>query len=314
MNWRDFHKGLLRFKLRALALLIMLGTAAAAWIGWDLPETGHLADRKTNLVIQIRDWQGQEHPFTLGPKNHRWTPLKAVPEALKWSVIAAEDANFYSHQGIDVQALKEALKYDLEQKRLARGASTITQQLAKNLFLSREKTLLRKMKEFLIARRMEQELSKGRILELYLNVVELGPMVFGVGHGASYYFGKQVSQLTPGECAFLVAMLPGPRVAYNPYRNLGRVEKRAEHILKLLKIRGVLSEAEYRLALADKPDIPGLQRRPRQAPAAPPAEEPQADAEETVEELQAPAEAPVPMVPPDEPEAEEESQALPPQS
>jgi monofunctional biosynthetic peptidoglycan transglycosylase len=108
---------------------------------------------------------------------------------------------------------------------------------------------------------MEQELTKGRILELYLNVVELGPMVYGIGHGARYYFGKPASDLTPRECSILAAMLPGPRVAYNPYRDLNKVLRRSEMILKLLRKQGVLSEDEYRQALAETPNIAGLQRK-----------------------------------------------------
>jgi monofunctional biosynthetic peptidoglycan transglycosylase len=180
---------------------------------------------------------------------------------MKWAVILAEDASFYKHEGIDVKAIKEAIKYDLEKKSFARGASTITQQVAKNLFLSREKTLTRKAKELYLAKRMEQELTKGRIIELYLNVVELGPMVYGIGHGARYYFGKPPAQLTPRECAFLAAMLPGPRVAYNPYKNLGKVLKRSNMILKKLAGKGVLSAAEYQAALAQSPNIGRMQKK-----------------------------------------------------
>lgn len=226
-----------------------------------LPPVGSLADKKLNITTQVRDWQGNEHPFLLGPKNRRWTPSGRIPPEMKWSVILAEDDNFYKHEGIDVKAIKQAIKYDLEQKSLKRGASTITQQVAKNVFLSREKTVTRKLKELYLAWRMEQELTKGRILELYLNVVELGPMVYGVGHGAQYYFGKSASAMTPRECAFLAAMLPGPRVAYNPYRNLGKVLSRSDMILRKLRSKGVISADEYQTALAHPLNISGLQRK-----------------------------------------------------
>ena len=98
----------------------------------------------------VRDWQGAEHPFLLGPENPAWVPLKDLPEELPWAVIVAEDANFYTHFGFDPEAIREALVYDLKQKRLARGASTITQQLAKNLYLTRDKTFSRKLREVLI--------------------------------------------------------------------------------------------------------------------------------------------------------------------
>jgi membrane peptidoglycan carboxypeptidase len=189
---------------------------------------------------------------------------------MKWAVILAEDSNFYKHEGFDVKAIKNAIKYDLEKKSLKRGASTITQQAAKNLFLSREKTVTRKVKEVYLAWRMEQELTKGRIIELYLNVIELGPMVYGIGHGSRYYFGKPAAALTPRECAFLAAMLPGPRMAYNPYKNLGKVLKRSDMILRLLKQKGVLSEGEYQAALGSELNIAGLQKKVDQSVSAPP--------------------------------------------
>ena len=226
-----------------------------------LPPVEQLKDRTANLTIQVKDWHGDYHPFVVGPKNRYWTPSARIPSEMKWAVILAEDASFYKHDGIDVKAIKNAIAYDLEKKTLARGASTITQQVAKNLFLSREKTLTRKAKELYLAKRMEQELTKGRIIELYLNVVELGPMVYGIGHGARYYFGKSAANLSPRECAFLAAMLPGPRLAYNPYKNLGKVLKRSNMILRLLASKGVLSTAEYRAALGESPNVGNLQKK-----------------------------------------------------
>ena len=228
---------------------------------FQLPPVGELANRKANITIQVRDWQGNYHPFVVGPKNRNWTSSGSIPAEMKWAVILAEDANFYKHEGIDVKAIKNAIKYDLEKKSFARGASTLTQQVAKNIYLSREKTITRKIKELYLAVRMEQELTKGRIVELYLNVVELGPLVYGIGHGAHYYFGKSATELTPRECAVLAAMLPGPRVAFNPYRNMARVIRRSDMILKLLRSKGVLSEDEYRQALAETPNIGRLQKK-----------------------------------------------------
>jgi len=242
-----------------LTLLVSVLVVGIAFV--SLPAVEPLRKRSYSMTIPVKDWQGNYHPFVVGPKNPYWVGGKSIPAEMKWAVILAEDANFYKHEGIDVKAIKRAIQYDLEKQSLARGASTITQQTAKNLFLSREKTISRKIREVILAKRMEQELTKGRILELYLNVVELGPMVYGIGHGARYYFGKPVPALTPRECAFLAAMLPGPRVAYNPYRDIDKVMKRSDMILKLLRKRGVLSEDEYRQALAETPNIAGLQRK-----------------------------------------------------
>ncbi len=248
--------------LRRLALalpaayLLYLGLSLAL-----LPSVSAFKDPRHNHTIPIRDWQGQEQSFVVGPDNPRWTPLERIPKGMQWAVVVAEDGRFHEHRGFDWQALREAFSYNLEQRRLARGASTISQQLAKNLFLSREKTLTRKLKEFYLTWRLEQELSKARILELYLNLVEVGPLVHGVGEGARYYFGKPAAALTAAEGAFLAAMLPGPRLAYNPYRNLAKVDRRADKILRFMRQRGVLSETDYRAALAERPNIAGLQRK-----------------------------------------------------
>jgi monofunctional biosynthetic peptidoglycan transglycosylase len=260
--------------MKKLILYTLLAiTAYLAYIAITLsmtPPVSELADKKYSTTIQVRDWQGEYNPFIVGPKNPNWTPSGRIPAEMKWAVILAEDANFYKHEGFDVKAIKNAIKYDLEKKSLKRGASTITQQTAKNLFLSREKTITRKLKEIYLAYRMEQELTKGRIIEFYLNVVELGPMVYGIGHGSRYYFGKPASALTPRECAFLAAMLPGPRLAYNPYKNLGKVLKRSDMILRLLRQKGVLSEGEYQAALSAELNIAGMQRKVDQTVDIPP--------------------------------------------
>ncbi|MDD2898528.1 MAG: transglycosylase domain-containing protein [Desulfuromonadaceae bacterium] len=249
---------------KIIRYLLLALSAYLAYIGISMavmPPVSDLADRKFSTTIQVKDWQGEYHPFVVGPKNRTWTPSGRIPAEMKWAVILAEDSNFYKHEGFDVKAIKNAIKYDLEKKSLKRGASTITQQTAKNLFLSREKSITRKLKEIYLAYRMEQELTKGRIIELYLNVVELGPMVYGIGHGAQYYFGKQASALTPRECAFLAAMLPGPRIAYNPYKNLDKVLKRSDMILRLLRQKGVLGEGEYQAALAQSPNVGRMQQQ-----------------------------------------------------
>lgn len=249
---------------KIIIYIILAIIAYLAYIAISLsltPPVSDLADKKYSTTIQVRDWKGNYHPFVVGSKSRYWTPSGRIPSEMKWAVILAEDSNFYKHEGFDVKAIKNAIKYDLEKKSLKRGASTITQQAAKNLFLSREKTITRKLKEVYLAYRMEQELTKGRIIELYLNVVELGPMVYGIGHGAQYYFGKPASSMTPRECAFLAAMLPGPRVAYNPYKNMGRVLKRSDMILRLMRQKGVLEEWEYQAALTESPNVGRLQKK-----------------------------------------------------
>jgi monofunctional biosynthetic peptidoglycan transglycosylase len=238
----------------------------AAWAAYVavsllfLPPVDVLRNSRTSLTITVRDWQGKERPFVVGPKSRYWTPSGAIPVLMKRAVVASEDANFYVHEGVDFEAMKDAMREDLKKGRFVRGGSTITQQLAKNLFLSREKTITRKVKEIVLARRMDDVLTKDRLLELYLNVVELGPMVYGIGHGSRYYFGKPPSALTARECAFFAAMLPGPRV-YNPYRKMDKVVRRSTRILRRMRAAGMIGEPEYQAAMQETPALLGLQRR-----------------------------------------------------
>jgi monofunctional biosynthetic peptidoglycan transglycosylase len=259
--------------LRIAALLLAaLALASAAWVGVSLlmlPPVAPLARPGVSMVITVKDWSRKDHPFVVGPRNPRWTPYGAIPSALRKAVVASEDAHFYSHDGVDYEAIRDAIRTDLEKGRFVRGGSTITQQLAKNLFLSREKTIVRKVKELVLARRMEDALSKQRILELYLNVVELGPMVYGIGHAAQYYFGKPPSALTVRECAFLASMLPGPRV-YNPYRKMDRVMKRSDRILRRMAAAKMISREEYESAMSEVPNLAGLERKVEKTMASPP--------------------------------------------
>lgn len=272
-------------KLLIIAILFVMSALAWFFVPLMLLPVSSLADKNLELTITVRDWQGKEHTFLLGPKNLHWTPINRIPKEMVWSVIIAEDANFYEHGGMDVDAIKEAFKYNLEQRRMARGASTITQQLAKNLFLSREKTITRKLKEIYLTKRLEQTLSKDRIMELYLNVIELGPMVHGVGHGSRYYFGKPPAALTPRESAFLASMLPGPRIAYNPYRNLRKVLNRSNMILKRMRSAGIINHRQLEQALASSLNISGLQQKVDKVLEQPPVDlEPQVESEQLEQE------------------------------
>jgi monofunctional biosynthetic peptidoglycan transglycosylase len=201
---------------RSIALIVAgVIVAYAAWIGISLfllPPVSTLANPRVSLVITVKDWKRKDHPFVLGPRNRFWTPISIVPSFLKKAVVAAEDANFYSHEGVDYEAIKEAIKTDIQKGKFVRGGSTITQQVAKNVFLSREKTISRKIKEIILARRLDDVLSKSGILELYLNAVELGPMDLRVGHASRYYFGKHPSALTVRESASSPRCCPAPRV------------------------------------------------------------------------------------------------------
>lgn len=146
-----------------------------------------------------------------GPIEQTWLKFSKIPSHLKKAVLLAEDSRFYEHPGVDVIELQESFKKNWREKRFARGFSTITMQLVKNLFLSENKTLFRKGLEILIALRLELTLKKDRILEIYLNVIEWGRGIYGVEEAANHYFHKSASQLTPAESAFLAAIIPSPK-------------------------------------------------------------------------------------------------------
>lgn len=138
-------------------------------------------------------------------------PYEKISPYLKEAVIAAEDDEFFDHPGFSWEAIKKAAIYDWKKKKFARGASTITMQLARNLYLSPSKNPVRKLRELMIALKLERELSKQRILELYLNVVEWGKGIYGCEAAARHYFSKSVSALSMSESAYLASILPSPR-------------------------------------------------------------------------------------------------------
>ncbi len=144
--------------------------------------------------------------------------ISAIPTHVYWAFILAEDASFYSHKGVDFHELKQSLKANWKAKSYKRGASTISQQVIKNIFLSSSKTILRKVKEVILTTRMEKSLRKGQILELYLNIVEFNKNTFGIERAAKYYFKKASFQLSSLEAIYLAALLPNPNKYSKDYK------------------------------------------------------------------------------------------------
>ncbi len=142
--------------------------------------------------------------------HHQWVSFGKISPHLKRAVVIAEDGSFYQHQGIDWHEFQESLKKNLRHRRFSRGFSTISMQLARNLYLSREKKIGRKILEIFIALKMERDLSKERILELYLNLIEWGPDIYGAAEASNYYFQKPAVGLSPEESVFLTAIIPNP--------------------------------------------------------------------------------------------------------
>ncbi len=236
----------------ALSSLLLTG-AGGLWLLYSfLPEVDFLSSPGVSFQITVQDWEGNVKPFTVGPENPFWISLSRTPEHLQKAILAGEDFSFYRHKGVDWFEVKESFLKNIETRSFARGASTISQQLAKNLFLSREKTLTRKLREVLLAWKLEKTLKKDRILELYLNIVELGDMVYGIGQGSWYHFGKEPSGLSLRESTILAAMLPGPKV-YDPARHPNRVMNRSDHLLGVMLKGKMIDEGQYLYALDQLP-------------------------------------------------------------
>jgi len=168
-----------------------------------------------------------------------WVPLSRISPYLLKAVLIAEDDKFWSHEGFDYESIKQAIERDLRAGKLKFGGSTISQQLARNLYLSPARSFWRKIREAVITWRMEQVLSKKRILELYLNAVEWGDGIFGAEAASRHYFGKPASELTPREAARLAVVLPSPR-KLNPAGIQRYVESRAEVIYSIMQKRGIV--------------------------------------------------------------------------
>jgi monofunctional biosynthetic peptidoglycan transglycosylase len=163
--------------------------------------------------------------------RQRWIAYRRISPALTRAVLVAEDAAFWQHEGVDYDELQKSIELDMSRWQAARGASTITQQLAKNLYLSPSRNPLRKFKELIIARRLERELSKTRIFELYLNVIEWGDGIYGAEAAAQAYFHKSAAALAPVEAALLAGAIVNPRLL-NPAKPTPRLLRRQQIILR----------------------------------------------------------------------------------
>jgi len=215
--------------------------AALAYLGsfFLSPDVGALAKKNPDKTafMEWREAQWAEN----GEKKRitkRWVPLSRVSPLLIKAVLIGEDDKFYHHEGFDYEALEQAFEKNLKQGRFAAGASTISQQLTKNLFLSPEKSLTRKAKEAILTWRLENALSKRRILELYVNVAEWGDGIFGIEAASRHYFHKPASALTSMEAARLAAVLPNP-IRFSAVGNQRYVTFRANLIHSIMVRRGV---------------------------------------------------------------------------
>jgi monofunctional biosynthetic peptidoglycan transglycosylase len=227
-------------------LIIMLGVLLLALIAlWvSLPDVRHLASANpaTTAMIDLRRRQATDagKPFRL---RWEWRPLGRISPLLQRAVIYAEDPVFFQHQGVDWEEIKEAAAHDWHTKSFERGASTITQQVAKNLYLSPSRNPIRKLREFAIAKRLDRDLSKSRVLEIYLNIAEWGDGVFGAEAAARHWFGCSAAQLDAAQAARLAVALPNP-ILRAPTVRSRQLARKAARLVRALRRAGLIDEAE----------------------------------------------------------------------
>ena len=228
LRYKWFGSGLIFFALLAIVCLLAMP---------DLSKLKKENPKKT-AFMEYREMESKRQGKRL--KIYQiWVPLSKVSLTLTKAVLIAEDDKFWSHEGFDYEAIKKALEKDLKAGKFRRGGSTISQQLTRNLYLSPQKSLLRKIREAILTWRMEKVLSKKRILELYLNVAEWGEGVYGIEAASRRYYGKPSSDLTAQESARLAAVLPNPR-RYDPLGSQPYVVHRADLIYDIMVRRGIV--------------------------------------------------------------------------
>ena len=191
---------------------------------------------------------------TTGPGSGNWTPLARISPYMQVAVMTTEDGAFPHHHGFNRSAIRASIISNLKARRFVRGASTITMQLAKNLFLSRDKTLSRKLEEVIFTDYLEQTFSKDELMELYLNVIEFGPAVYGITAASEYYFGRDPDELNFAECLFLSSLLPSP-IRYGSMRDVAQLPdgwmRGVHNLMTIANKRGLVTDAELAEGLAE---------------------------------------------------------------
>ncbi|MBK8575716.1 MAG: transglycosylase domain-containing protein [Elusimicrobia bacterium] len=237
---------LVAFSLGILSLGLFLKFFLA-----DLPTVQSLDNYTPSLVTKLYDVRG-ELVTELFIEKRSVLPLPQIPLAMQQAVLAIEDNNFYNHMGIDPLGILRAMGANLRARRLVQGASTITQQLAKNIFLTRERTVSRKVKELLLTLQMERNLSKDEILQLYINQIYFGHGAYGLESAARTFFGKSAQELTLPECALLAGLPKGPE-RFSPFRRTERAIRRRNTVLRRMKEEGYITENEQLRAMGTAP-------------------------------------------------------------
>jgi hypothetical protein len=218
------------------------------------------------FLHRIQEADGEIVELLVGPGLPNWAPLSAISSYVVKGVTTTEDGSFFRHEGFSPHHIKQSIVTNLKKGGFYRGASTITQQLVKNLFLTREKTISRKLQELFITSQVETALGKERIMELYLNVIEFGPHIYGIKQAARHYFGKHPFDLTALESVFLVSLIPSPKRYYHQFTRGEVTDSWRRHlrwIMKTMRDRKKITDHEY---VSAAPYSPAFRKRRPESP------------------------------------------------
>ncbi|HMJ51991.1 MAG TPA: biosynthetic peptidoglycan transglycosylase [Polyangiaceae bacterium] len=245
-------------------------------IDWELKNRCHITKAPTDIDVErftvpfkhvVYDEHNEKVEILTGPGTAQWVPFHVMSPFLEAALTTTEDGGFRAHKGFDKSAIKNSIRDNLRQGRFVRGASTVTMQLAKNLYLEREKNLSRKLQEAVLTTYLEQALTKDEILELYFNVVEFGPMIYGIGPAAEHYFNASPNELSVAQSLFMTSLLPSPKRSY--FSPTGQLSKGwtgyLHRVLKIMRDRNKINDAELIDGLSEVLTF-GVAKSPRIAP------------------------------------------------
>ena len=236
----------------SILLLLFFADIARYFV---LPDVGKLVDENPvkTAFMESREAEWKEQGLTDKKIQQKWVSLNNVSPNLIKAVLIAEDDKFWKHEGFDYQAIERSIEKDIAAKKFKMGGSTISQQLAKNLYLSSSKNPVRKIKEAILTWRIEKKLSKRRILELYVNLVEWGDGIFGIDQAARHYYGISPARLTAQQASKLASILPNP-IKFSPVGSSSYVRNRSRIIYAIMRKRGVFVP-DYKEVMTVKPDV-----------------------------------------------------------
>lgn len=291
--------------MRGIVAALVVVAAFGLWFSLGLPSRRAVRDL-ANVVpaeTSVMRQRAAEAAAANRParRNQRVVPLSRISRHLIHAVLAAEDPKFFGHEGLDWEAIEQSIEKNIERREFARGGSTITQQLAKNLFFTTHKNLVRKAREVVVTTWMEKDLTKKRILELYLNVIEWGDGVYGCEAAARRYYGVACASLDESQAAGLAAMIPSPR-RINPRVSPGTHARATRRVLWLMRGAGYLKREIRYLGKDIAPEPPVVVDEAQPEPTEPP--EPTPTAEPTPGDEPTPEASPTPTEPTEEPTVE----------